>query len=176
MNVAVRRIKSPLPLRIVVGASTKDTFTIRPVESMTHNFSDFRGSVGGALKQAFAPNFSSVDLAETETGRGVELIVTRAEMQPTTTIKYGIVLMWDGKELEDVTGESKGKIVAMRGSSSELHEKYDAMLEELVDYTLASFAEQSYDALMRSEKLEKAGVYERLQQPESAAVSPPRVE
>ena len=170
-KVAARRWKSAMPLRIIVGPAVEDAFVVQPVPSMTQNYANYRKTIGAALKGAFAENFAAVELADKETRAGLELIIVRAEMQKTTTIKYGVALQWDGKELADVTGESSGKTIAMRGGAHELHEKYDGLVEELVDFTLESFAEKVYEALMRSERLETEGVYRRLQETESAPVT-----
>ena len=155
-KVAARRWKSAMPLRIIVGPAVEDAFVVQPVPSMTQNYANYRKTIGAALKGAFAENFAAVELADKETRAGLELIIVRAEMQKTTTIKYGVALQWDGKELADVTGESSGKTIAMRGGAHELHEKYDGPI---------------YEALMRSERLETEGVYRRLQETESAPVT-----
>ena len=172
VSVAERRLKSPQVLRIVVSSKVEDSFTISPTPSMQNNFTDYRQTIGETLKKAFAGNFETVEIVSKETGQGVELVVLRAEMLPTTTIKYGVALLWDGKELLDATGESKGKTIMASGSVSDMYAKYDGMVEELTDYTLLNLADQTYDAVMRAQKLEDDGVYARLEEPAAAGPAP----
>ena len=168
VKVAARRWRSPLALRVVVGSQVQDQFTIEPSQHMANHYTEYRRTIGTTLQHAFEQNFASVEVADKESGTGLELVVTRAEMQPTTTLKYGLALIWDGQELLDVVGESDGKTVAMRGKAEGLREKYDGVIEELTDFTLASFAEKAYDAVMRSKKLEADGTYDRLLKPKAS--------
>jgi hypothetical protein len=161
-KVAVRRWKAPLALGVVVGQKVQDQFTVEPSLHMANHYTEYRKTIGAALQRVFGENFANVAVADKESGSGLELVVTRAEMQPSMTIKFGLSLLQNGRELLDVVGESEGKTVAMRGNRDTLFEKYDGAIEEVTDFALASFAEKVYDAVMRSKKLEADGTYDRL--------------
>jgi hypothetical protein len=142
---------------------------LEPAASISQSFGEYRKTIGETLKHTFAGNFAAVVVAPRENGSGLELVVARADMQPTNTIKYGVALLNNGKELLDVTGETAGKTIAMRGNAGDLKAKYDGMIEELTDYTLQSLGEKVYDQIMRAESLQQSGFYESLAKPETAA-------
>lgn len=168
-QVPARRISSSEPLRIVLTKNVADAFTVDSAPTVHTHVTGFRASVGGALDKTFRANFRHVEIKDAETGRGLELVVNQASLQPSHTLKYNVLLLREGKELLDVVGESQGKTVMLAGSAFDANSRYTRAVEELVDYSLGSACEGIYNAVMRDKTLEEQGFYASLETQGAAA-------
>jgi hypothetical protein len=161
-ETAERRLSVPVPLKLYLGPKVQDAYTVQPSPHMKNNFSDFRRSVSDVIKNAFAPNFSTVDIEAAESRQGVELLILMASMQETNTIKYQAVLTLDGQEVIDITGETEGMIIQMGGSRQALMAQYPGKIEELTADALKKLGEAVYSGIMRSQKLEDEDFWDKL--------------
>lgn len=153
-TVNTRRVKIEQPLQIVVAEKqVVDAFVLEPAPNMKETFTGFRGSVSGALQKAFTGNFSAVTVVGAESGKGLELVVDRASFETTHTIKFHVILLRDGVELVDVSGETKARLVS--GGRGD----YEKMANTLAEEAIRGMCEQVYDGTLRSEKLEASGFF-----------------
>jgi hypothetical protein len=153
-TVNTRRVKAEQPLRIVVDEKrVADAFVLEPAPGMKETFVGFRSSVSGALKKAFVDNFSAVSVVGAESRQGLELVVDRASFEKTHTIKFHVILLRDGVELVDVSGETKGRVVT--GGRGD----YEKIVRTLSEEAIVKMCEEVYDGTLRSEKLDASGLF-----------------
>jgi hypothetical protein len=158
-TISMRRIRIDQPLRIVLAKNTvQDSFVMEPAPSMRETFSGWRSSIQQALKQALDANFAQVVLAESEVRQGLELIVDRADFEKTHTIKFHAVLLHEGSEVIDLSGQTEGRLV---GASPG---QYENVVRALAEEAVSKMCEKLYDGIFRSQKLEDAGFWNKLGQ------------
>lgn len=148
----ITRVKVKEPLTIVLGSAVTDAFEVKPAPSMGSTYSEYRKSVSDALVKTFQPNFSEVRLASTETGKGLELVVAKAEMLATTTIRFQALLLSDGKEIIDAAGETQGRAIAIGGNVFNASDGYTDAMVTLSREAVEKMCASVYDVLFRSDR------------------------
>jgi len=111
---------------------------VEPSQHMANRYAEYRRTIGATLQHAFQQNFASVEVCGQGIGFGTRTggYASRNAGEHDHQVRSRADLGWP--ELLDEVGESDGKTIAMKGKPDTLRAKYDGVIEELTDFTLAS--------------------------------------
>jgi len=155
------RLKVSEPLKVVLASQIPDQFEVKPAPSMGSAYAEYRKSLADALQKTFSPNFSEVVIADRETGHGLELVVAKAEMLTTTTIRYQALLLSDGKEIIDVAGETKGRAIAISATPFNASSGYTDAMVTLSREAVEKMCAAIYDDIFRSGRQRPADFWDK---------------
>jgi hypothetical protein len=121
---------------------------------MENQYVDYRKTLKYSLNKTFSHNFKKVFISDKETGQGLELVIMKAQPQPTFTIKYNATLLKKGREILDISGETKGRTIAMGSSIFSYKQDYKKIANTLNKEAVQNFCSDLYDGIFRSDKKE----------------------
>jgi len=160
-QVNYRPLKIPAPLNIALAESVSDEFfTSGPFGDI--RTVGLRETLQKAIVESFQNNFTEVKVVASPPDRGFALLIQRAEMQRTITMKYYAIFTFDGKEVVDLIGETKGRTVF--GDMFTI----GRAIKQLQTEAYSKTCEALYDSVFHSEKTE-ALLQEASQRPAAPA-------
>lgn len=111
------------------------------------NVADYRKSIYTALEAAFRQNFPGVTQATQENPVGYQLVVLQAQMLETNQIQYHAALTFNGRDLVEVTGKTKGTTPAPPARKGKWQDEVQKMTVDAVEKSLAEMAEAIYQQI-----------------------------
>jgi len=158
------------PVAVVVLPAVQDVLTVK-YQGVEVTWKDFRASVADALRKAVSRNSPGVEVAWSESKRGLEFVVDSLSIDESNfSLRYSAVMTHDGKEIASMTANlpMNTRVVSSSAFTYKRDIRKKVMLPGMKEL-LERFAVDVYGNTLMSQKLEDNGFWAKM----TGAADPP---
>jgi hypothetical protein len=151
-EVNVMSFTVPAELSVIIDRAILNELEYK-MGSVTMRLVDYRNSLQKAMNEAFGNNFTTVLVKDTPAGTGLEVVLKRASIEPTTAIKFHAELLENGQFVLDTSGVTEARTVYMSSTVWTYVEDTKKISKQLIEEGILKTVDMVYDGLMRNQSL-----------------------
>lgn len=152
-QVNVRRMNVDQPLHLVIASGIPEEYKYSVYNgTVTVPITNYRSAIEAALKTALSNNFQEITVGGTETDKGLEVVLLRANLQEGNSINFQAILLIDGKEAINVGAVTASRTIRLSSSAfTYVEDTRNQIVKPLTEEAIDKMTSLIYDGLFRDQ-------------------------